>query len=280
MARESKTGLSVDVIKRDDLYGMLLQAAGESAPLHDERIAFELFAAEDFYEQELEIFLSPRRVFSNPRIRTDAVDPYVRVSDYDPATDYEEPAYDYEAGMFGEHRWGQIRLNHGPVRSVEKVFWWYPGSAIGSSWCVASNWQRIDYQFARMDIVPADGPLMQMLTLNAFVLSSLAAGRSVPQSIFVDYTAGLDADLIQSRFQHLLKGIRLRTLLSLIGMVGSITTRGMSGSSLSIDGLSESRSFGGKWGAFSGLVDMAIQQEQEIRDQWKVRHNPVPVVFS
>ncbi|HVM95632.1 MAG TPA: hypothetical protein VMT89_04555, partial [Candidatus Acidoferrales bacterium] len=171
-------------------------------------------------------------------------------------------------------------LNHGPIRDVTACFWWYPGTAPGSSWTIQPTWQRIDYQFGRFDTVPADGPLMQMLSLNAFVLSSIAGGRSVPQSIFVDYTAGFTKEIIAGRLAYLLKGVRLRTMLGLMGVVSTIASNGQTGGSLGLDGMSESKSFGGKWGAFSGAVELALRQEDEIRELYKAKTRGTGVSFA
>ena len=266
--RTSKLGLQVKDIKASELYGKLIKASGESEPLQEAHIARKLFAAEDFYERTLQVKFGETRVFSNPRLRAQSIDPFVKVSDFDETADVEEAAYDYERGLFEEARWAQVRLGHKPVKAITKAFFWYPGTAIGASWNIPLDWPRVDYRKGIVELVPATGAMLQLLSVNAYVLSSIAAGRSIPQSIFIDYTTGLSQALLAAQHQDLIEGVRLRTLLLLFGILVTTRNQGQTGGSLSLDGLSHSRSWGGKYGAYSGEIELAIETEQQIRDNW------------
>lgn len=275
--RESKIGLTAAEIKSSELYGKLTRAKGEGAPFPDTEILRKLFAAEDFYERNLQLTFKPTRVFSNPRLRANAADPYVKVTDFDPAAHIEEPAYDYERGLFDDERWAQMRLGHRPIISVDKAFFWYPGTAIGSSWKLQVDWTRVDYQTGLIEIVPASGQLLQFLSVNSYVVSAIAGGRSVPQSIFIDYTTGFETGVLQAKHQDLIDGVRLLALLFTFGILTTVRAGGQTGGSLSMDGLSHSRSFGGKYGAYSGEIELAIQNEAQIRENW-LDHQQGPLV--
>lgn len=268
MARASDIGLTAADIRASELYGKLIRADGEGADFPDAEILRKIVAAEDFYKQALKIALKPTRVFSAPQLRLNSPDARVRIDDFDSATDIAEPAYDYESHLFHNNRWGHIRLAHSPIRSVENVFFWYPGTSVGASWQIQPDWRRIDYQFGSLQIVPASGALMPLISVNAYVLSSIGGGRDIPQSIFVDYTVGFSTEELEANYQHLIEGIRLRTLLNLFGVLTTLNSGGLTGGSLSLDGLSNSKSYGGKYGAYSGEIELAIQNEQQCRDMF------------
>ena len=276
-ARVSKVGLNAADLKNSELYGILLRARGEGAAYPDTEIMRKLYAAEDFYERNLRMKFQSTRVFSSPQLRATALDPAVRVTDFDRTTDIDDAAYDYEVGMFDNSRWSQVRLSHKPVVDVTNCFFWYPGTAVGASYKIPFDWRRVDYHAGVVEIVPSSGANIMLLSVNAYVLSSIASGRSIPQSIFFDYTTGLGTDLLQAQHQDLIEGVRLLALLMLFGVLIAIRTQGQTGGSLSLDGLSHSRSWGGKYGAYSGPIELAVQNEAMIRENW-ADHEQGPIV--
>lgn len=277
--RIAKTGIGVDDLKSSELYGKLIQASNEETPFSDDEILRKLFAAEDFYEHDLQLFWQPTRVISAPQLRALSIDPYVQLSPaYDPTVDMQGVAFDYEVGMFDEARWGDVQLDYRPIISVDKAFFWYPGTAVGSSWKVPLDWVRLDYRFGNLQLVPATGAMLQFLSLNSFVLSSLAGGRTVPQSIFVDYYAGFEAGVLEAKHQDLLEGVRLHTLLLLFGMISSVRSHGLGSASLSLDGGSQSNNYmAGRYGPYSAEVELALRNEADIRKVWK-QTNEAPIV--
>jgi hypothetical protein len=272
--RTSKTGITADQIKSVELYGKLIRGQGEAADFSDPAINDHLFTAEDFYERYLQIKLAPTRVFSNPQLRATSPDPAVK-TDFDPTKDIAEPAYDYQNSMFQHNRWSNIELNYRPVRSVTQCFFWFPGTTIGASWRLANDWLRLDYKFGTQQIVPASGILLPMLSLNAYVIGALAGGRDVPQSIFIDYVVGFESEELQRDHYDLLRGIRLLALLLMFGLLTSVRSAGMTGRSLGLDGLSRSNSFGGKYGAYSGEIELAIANEKMLRENWQQQEQSV-----
>lgn len=277
MARASKTGIEIASIKAHDLYGVLLQARGESGPLSDLAIQQKLFAAEDFYERDCNLVLPVTRVFSAPAQRAAHPDATLRVADFDPLLDIAEPAYDYPVGHWDHDRWGLIQLRHRPIRSVTQLVFTWAGST--RVWQVPAAWIGTDAQFGTLQVTPVTGPAV-LMSFSAYLLTVLAGGRGLPHAIIVDYVTGYTPEELAHRHQDLLEGIRLRAVLGLMGIMGTIMTGGVQSSSLGLDGLSRSRGFGGKWGAFSGRIELAVQTEQEIRNTWRQREHGLPVVFA
>ena len=269
--RESKTGISADELKASELYGIVIRALGENADLDDTVIMQKLYAAEDFYERDLQLFWNPRRVFSDVYGRQAGIFPGANSLgllpvDFDEVEDVSEPAYNYDTDLWGEERWGHMSLNWRPVRSITKFFFAYPG--VEPIYSVPPTWVRLDQKFGHIQLVPSSTTAI-FATFNAYFLGVIAGGRGLPQSIYVDYTAGFTPEELQRDHQDLLEGVRLRTLLNIIGIAGTAVAGARSGGSLGLDGLSESTQFGGgKFGPYSGRIELAMDREKEIRETW------------
>ena len=133
-----------------------------------------------------------------------------------------------------------------------------------------SDWIRLDRRFAFVDVVPSSGPALVMSGLVAFLLNKVAGGRGVPQSILIDYKTGFTTALLEAQHQDLLKGVRLRTILSVFGIVSAfLSPAGAISQSLSLDGLTRSQGFGGKYGPYTGAILRAVEEEEQIRASWK-----------
>ena len=273
--RESKAGIDVEQLKCDELYGKLTTAAGEDLPYSDDNLLRKLYAAEDYYERDLNIRLQPTRVFSSPEKRTSGagLDPSLRIDDFDPIRDLAEPAYDYDRQLWAESRWALIKLRHRPVKKINQVTFTWVGKQ--SIWKVPEDWIQADLKFGTINIVPTSGPVVTM-AFSAWFLSVLAGGRGLPHSLFIDYETGFSEDELCYHHQDLLEGIRLRTLLSTFGLLSTIRSGGVSGDSIGIDGLSHTRSYGGRFGAYAGEIEMARENERAIRDNWRRREQGVP----
>jgi len=181
----------------------------------------------------------------------------------------EVAALDYERDFFVEARWGWVYLDYRPIQSIERFFFSYPGTAFAQSYNVPVDWLQADPKFARVQIVPTHGEAI-IASFNAWVLSVLAGGRGLPQSIYVDYTAGLSREKLLAEHQDLLELVRIRTTLGLFPALTNIRTGGLGSRSLSLDGLSRSESYGaGKWGAYSGVIEQYKEREKAIVKTWR-----------
>ncbi|MEO8602979.1 MAG: hypothetical protein ABI629_10410 [bacterium] len=275
--RTSKTGITVADLKASELYGILGKAVGEALPLANETIEQKLFAAEDFYEHELGLRWTPTRVLSNPEDRANVSDPLLRVADFDPIQDISEPAYDYPRGLWEYERCGFLQLRNRPIRSIiQVVFTW--GTSI-QIWRVPLDWVQPDRRAGTINMVPTSG-VTSLLPFNVYLMSVLSSpSRGLPHSILIDYTVGFSADELAWHHQDLLNGVRLMTLLNLGGIVSTIASGGQMSGSLSMDGLSHSRGFGGKYGAYSGPIMLAIEQEKAVRDSWRAKQRGIQMAI-
>lgn len=273
--KPGKTPITADEIMADDLYGVLIQARGEAQPLPVAVIDRKLRAAEDYYEHDLQLLFGEQRVASSPQARGLTVSTATTANDYDVA----EPAYDYDRRLFTEERWAYTQLSYRPVLSITRAFFAYPGMDPAQGWTIPPTWIQLDHKFGKFQLVPTKGDVA-FLQLNAWIMSLLAGGRGVPMSLYVDYVAGLSHDDLLRHHMDLLEGVRLRTVLSTFGILSMALTRGLGSRSLSQDGQAKSESFVlGKYGPYSGQIQLAMEQEQAIRDAWKRSERGVVCAF-
>lgn len=277
MARESKTGIRVEDLLASELYGIAIKATGEPRPFPDEAIHTAICDAEADYEQYLELRFQPTRVFSDVRGRNLLTDPSMHVDDFDPTVDIDEAAYDYEPQAWHNDRWGEIQLSYRPIISIERYVLTAPGAA--KVYAVPPAWLAVDRRFGTVQIRPTNGPAV-LHAFSGLLLGLMSSGRTIPKSIYIDYTTGYEPGVLEARHGNLLRGVRLRAMLTVIQrMSGALTPGGVMSGSLSLDGLSRSRSYGGKWGAYSGAIEMAMSEEQAIRDRWREKERGVPIAF-
>lgn len=256
-------------VTQDMLYGILLQARGEAGPYPDTEILRKIRAAEDFYEKNLNIFIGIKRCISGATERGIIVNP-----DAEPP-EIEEPGYDYDRDWYLGDKWGAMRLRHRPVvpdrstaSGITQFYFAFP-SAETKLFNVPQQWIKPDFQFGQLNIIPTNAAIYA--SFNAFFLSIASGGAyGLPKVIFVDYLAGYDPARFRMDHADLLEGIKLRTLLLLGGIIGNIPFAGVQSSAISLDGLSHSRGFvGGKYGRYSGMITLAMEQEKDIRETFR-----------
>lgn len=276
----TKTGLKVEDIQASELYGVIGKSRLEDVPFPDEEIWRKIRVAEDHYERELAISFQPRRVFCDVWGRQNGVFPSSSElklpDDYDPVKDLDVPAYPYRNGMFDYDEYGGQMLSHRPVREITRVAVAFPG--IDPVYMVPLKWCRLDKQLGWLQFVPSSGQAM-LAILQSYLFRVVGGGRQIPMSLYVDTVVGFDRDKIQADHQDLLEGVRLMTLLFMGGIITTIAVPGGGTSvSLSIDGQSKGNSFG-KYGAYSGKIELAIQQEEQVRLTWARREKGVPIAI-
>lgn len=196
--------------------------------ISDDFIWEKLMAEEVALEHECRTWFTPREVL--PWSATDD-----EVAALPAGTQVErEAGYDYDPAMFQGNTWGLIQLRQKPASAVRRINFIYPNS---SGYDIPLSWVRLDHKVGRINLIPNNG--IQMLPLNAFLLSVVGGGRSIPQMLEIRYRAGLEDAL--NRWPDLVDLIRKSATLSLIEdqyLPGSDST--------SADGLSQSFSFESK----------------------------------
>lgn len=276
--RAPKTPITPEQIRECELYGVLLKSGLEPQALSDQCIQEKLFAAEDYYERMLGIVLGERRFFSDPAKRSPHPRiPQLSIPDYDPTRDIAEPSYDYPLALWAGERWAAIKLRHKPVIRIDNIFFTWAASV--TIWQVPHEWIQVDRRGGTVNIIPASGPAV-LISFSAYILTIIAGGRGLPHSILIDGAVGIPIDELCRDYAELLEAIRLRAMLSLLGPIGNIISLGGQNQSLSLDGLSHSRGYGGRWGAYSGYIELLMDREKQLNDHLRDKIRGPAVEFT
>jgi hypothetical protein len=273
---QTKSLLMPEDIVGDQLYGVLLKADGERKSYPDSEILRKIRAAEDFYEGNLNIHLGIKKCISAAKERNITIDP---------ATEIEEPGYDYDPRWWLGDQWGNIKTRHRPIvpdpnspSGITRFAFGFP-TAEPALFVVPQIWIKPDFKYGQLNIVPSTAAVFA--SFNPWLMSVAAGGAfGIPKVVQIDYFAGYDPALLRQNHADLLEGIKLRTLLLLGGVISNILAAGIQSQSISLDGLSHSRGFGsGKYGIYSGVIENAIRNEEEIRESFRNHEKGIIVSF-
>ena len=146
----------------------------------------------------------------------------------------EEPGYDYDPQLFRGEAWGLICLRHTPVIAIHSIRFAYP-RLTDTLYQVPNSWIRYERKTGRVNLVPSTETVMDF-PANAFILSALSGGRTIPFMIQTAYRVGMPNLRIER--PDIVDAILKSTVLSII----DDQYLPASGSD-SIDGLSQSMSF-------------------------------------
>lgn len=264
-----KTPITADEILAEDLYGLLLKSDIEAAPLPPPVIDRKLRAAEDHFEHAFHFLWQQTRIATGAARR--ALDP----STYD----LDDTPLDYPADFYTAQRWGWLALNYRPLVSVSTFFITMPGVVPRPLINFPVEWVVPNYKAARLSLLPGVGqqPAFQLMGGGAF--PGLFEGPcDVPRVVYVDYVAGFTPTSLRKDHNDVLEALRLYTVLLCFGIVTAIRANGAGSRSISFDGLSRSESFGsGKWGAFSGIIQLYTDQIAELMKPWVGSQQAMPL---
>ena len=224
--------LSAEVARlRRDRLVIALENYIPDMQLEDEYLVQKLLVAEAEIQRNLRVYLTPREVvpFGTPQADIDALTAAGN-------TVLIEPGYDYNPNFFQGDTWGLMELRQKPILAVHAIQFAYP-SPTDQLYVIPDEWIRADAKYGRLNLVPVQTTLS--LPLNAFLLSALGGGRTVPLMLQCRYRCGL-ANAAQD-YPDILDAIRKEAVLSLL----EDQFLPASGSA-SADGLSQSISFGSR----------------------------------
>jgi hypothetical protein len=272
---ESKTGLTAAELSEGELYGVLTQARGETKPLPAHYVFGKIRAAEDHVEAVLSIFLGEQRIVSEGEKRAGTASAVVG------SWDVSEPAYDWLPQHHGENVWGLVQLSHRPIKEIDRAFFSYPGMNFQSSLDLATSWRRKQFLDTGFEVVPMSGPAgLLAWQMSGPVHSIVSGGHRVPGLVFVDYTAGVPKESLRLKHANLLEAVRIYATLLLFPTLTNVRAGGAASLSLSLDGLSRSTSFGGgKFGAYSGVIEQYREIAVDLLRTWRDRNHGVRMVI-
>ena len=169
-------------LKADRLLRIAAQLFPDNIP-SDSYIMEKLLVAETDLEQRFRTVFAPREVL--PSGASDAEFAAIAATGV-PAL--EEPGVDYDPRLFSGEAWGLIELRHKPILSIHSISFAYP-NVTDTLYTIPLSWLRPEKKYGRVNIVPGTD---QALTLpaNAYIITALGGGRTIPFMIQARYQAG------------------------------------------------------------------------------------------
>lgn len=213
-------------IRRDRLLSVA-QTYCPGVQIDDDYILEKLVAAEADAQRRLRCFFTPREIVPDGTSQ-DVIAALQAAGN----TVVIEPGYDYTPDFFQGDTWGRIDVRHRPIIAVHSIQFAYPTPQL-AVYTIPIEWVRLDRKYGSINLVPIETALM--LPLNAFILSALGGGGTVPLMLQVAYRAGLPN--AAGDYPDLLNVIKKMAVLDIIGDQFNPSSR-----SDSADGLSQSLS--------------------------------------
>lgn len=214
--------LIIEEIRRDRL-----MAAANSVlsgiQVSDDYIWSKIQAAEADVAATLRVPLVPTRFF--PFKPTDE-----EIAELDGMAWAIDPSYDYSPDLFRGDKWGFMVTRQKPIIEVHQLRFAYPKETTG--WVdIPRDWIRFDAKYGHIRIVPSSPAVF--ITANAFIMTALTGGRSIPFLMQLHYTAGIENAAV--KYPQLLDAIKKTAVLKIVADA-FLPTSG----SISADGLSQS----------------------------------------
>jgi hypothetical protein len=229
-------------LRRDRLMTMLNTYLPAGTVIDDDYLLQKLVAAQSYLAHRLRVPLVPTEMLPN------TVDPSETAALDVAHTPYAlEPAYDYDPAMFIGNTWGRMETRQRPIIDVHSMKFVYP-TPTSTLFEIPRPWIRVDKKFGVINLLPIQTSMM--LPLNAFILSALGGGRTVPAFIQIRYSAGLTN--VSRDYPEILDLILKQTAL---GIAEDLYLPSSRSESTSADGLSQSTSIGFKIDDYTKLVD-------------------------
>lgn len=193
----------------------------DGVPIPDTDIEIYLANAVAVVEKRMGTSLRPLKVLCNPSSAL------VKGTDYDAA----EPPYDYDFYGYTQN-WGYLNLRKRPVVSVDNVVFKFPNGQ--QIFDFPLDWIKLYNRVGQMQIVPYSG---FSTVLSTYPMFTGYLGKSIPQLIWIDYTAGF-AEIPDDIAEVIAK----RASCDILGIAGDAMLAGVASLSTGVDGLSESYS--------------------------------------
>ena len=230
----TKSGITPTNLRDEYLFGLALQSRdGKAYP--DRAVWSHIRAAEDELERDLQIFLTPTRIMSEP---TDA-ELAAAIAEGDGGNRVKvDRALDYDDEYFIGDRWGMTLFRYRPIKRIRQFFFGYP-SRTQRVIEIPTNWLRIDQNYGATVIIPNSAGVFT--SFGAYLFSLFGSGRDIPQCIFVDYDAGFTEIELRDEYHDVLDAVqRVAAMRCVPQIMGARWAEGES-RSVSADCVSQSR---------------------------------------
>lgn len=225
----TRTSLFIKDIVIDELRNDRLMAASAGAlqdvVVSDDYLWDKIRAAESEISHMLRVPLVPTRFFPAPPTEE-------QIAALDGMAWAVEVGTDYDPSMFERDKWGFIVTRQKPIISVDSMRFQYPTQNMGY-FDIPQEWLTFDAKYGHIRIVPSSSAVLT--SMSGFIMTNIAAGRTIPSMIQFVYTAGLTD--VANTYPELLDCIKKLAVTKVV----ADAFLPQSGS-ISADGLSESMS--------------------------------------
>lgn len=215
------------------------------------------------FEQRTQLFLTPKRVYTNP----DATEL--------PQTDIAIAPLDFESN----YEYLYLKMPHHHIISLTKIEGWF-GSQKVIEWNPTWYQETLDKRAGVIQMVPMLGGIPYHNT--AMPVFDFISRVGWPQYVagfwHMDYITGWD-EAIKPLPGHFLSALGKLAMVTMAPGISDAITRGLSSSSVSLDGISESKSYGagGTNHIFSARVKQYQDELKEFFDLLFRTEIPIPV---
>jgi len=243
-------------IIRDYLVGGIGLSYSDCENLDTKTIWQYIFLGIDKIERDIQVRLLPVSITA-----TDVRSLINRESPTDglAQSDIVEAPYDYHAFDYF-FKWGFLQLREYPVIDITRMSLIYPtGQKIID---FPNQWIKIYHRKGQLQLVPTAGTIDATMIGRGGQFLPLMTGRlpfDIPQLIYIDYVAGLLT--VSETYKDMVAKL---ACIDLLRITGEAITRGIVGTSASIDGLSQSVSFSSEL-----LFQARINEYKEDYEQFK-----------
>jgi hypothetical protein len=280
MASAHPLPFDVKTYKEEMLTGIPLSGVdtnGNPWTYADTTIERRIRAAVNTFENRLQMDLWQRRVIT----RAHALYPDLKQGqDYD----IDEDPIDYQDRDFFAQ--GYLKLKRSPIIAINKLEFRFPESTVLVT--IDPSWQRIYHQTGQVHILAVAGAAMPVIIgrEGGFLplLTASLQRSGVPQLVYADYVCGVDFQNDAANYGSPAGGdnyedLRLALMQQTTALVLqdlSRTVPGISSSSLSEDGQSESVSYArGAFGIYSQEIEGLEKAVESFLKEWKARRKGI-----
>ena len=222
----------------------------------DDHIQQAIDSAIKRVERHLGIYLKPTVIATNAEERG-----LVKGEDYE----ISEPAMDYVAKTYAN--WGFLQLRERPAIKLNGAKLVLPNGQVIVDFMTRPEWIKFYPKAAQLHIVPyaGDPTIFALLggTQSGYPFITGQINSNMPQMWYVDYVAGYDIGAVPSDIRDIVAKL---AAIDILGIAGEAVQAGVSSSSISVDGFSQSR--GTTVSANSTLYQAHINQFQTEVDKF------------
>lgn len=220
---------TIDNIKSRWCFGLPLYDNLGNA-LADEDIQDYIDSAIALVERKLGVRLKPTVICTNAEERG-----LIEGTDYEVS----EPPYDYDSKAYAN--WGFLQLRERPTSKLSSVKLVLPNGQVIIDFMTRAEWVKFYPEVGQLQIVPyaGDPTIFAMLggSQSGFPFVTGQINKNMPQMWYIDYVSGYALNKIPKDIVHIIAKI---ASVDLLGVAGEALKAGITNTSTSIDGLSES----------------------------------------